>query len=53
MVALLDSLKANHFQLIDYEMAALELVDRKPSHLVNEIRRLFSEVGVQVDDTIV
>ena len=51
--AVLDSLKANRFQLIDEAMATLELGDRKPSHLVNEIQRRFSEVGVKVDDTIV
>ena len=51
--AVLESLKANRFQLIDEAMSALELGDRKPSHLVNEIQRRFSEVGVKVDDTIV
>ena len=49
----LESLKANRFQLIEEAMSTLNLGERKPSHLVTEIRRKFSEVGVQVDDTIV
>ena len=51
--AVLDSLKANRFELIDRAMAALELGDRKPSHLVTEIKRRFSDVGIDVEDTIV
>ena len=52
-LSVLDSLKANRHQLIEEAMAAMELGDRRPSQLVNEIRRRFSEVGVHVDDTIV
>jgi hypothetical protein len=52
-VAVIDSLKANRFELIERAMAALELGDRKPSQLVIEIQRRFSEVGIEVDETIV
>jgi len=47
------SLKANKHQLIEQAMSALELGDKKPSQLVNEIKRRFREINVTPDDTII
>jgi len=49
----INSLKANKHQLIEEAMAALELGDKRPSQLVNEIRRRFVDIGVTPEDTII
>lgn len=51
--AVLDNLRANRFQLIEDALAAIDLGDRRPSQLVMDIKRRFSDVGLKADDAIV
>lgn len=51
--AVLESLRANKHQLIEDALAAVELGDKRPSQLVNDIKRRFADVGLKVDDAIV
>lgn len=51
--AVIEMLRANRHQRIEEALAAVELGDRRPTQLVSDIRRRFSEVGLQVDDSIV
>jgi len=50
---ILDGLKENKHTLIDKALSAIELGDRRPTQLVNEIKRRFSEIGLPIDDNIV
>ena len=34
-------------------MSAMELGDKRPSQLVNEVKRRFSEIGLKADDKII
>lgn len=51
--SVLEALRANRHQRIEEALAAVELGDRRPSQLVTDIKRRFSEVGLQVDDSII
>ena len=51
--AVLSNLKKNRHQLIEEALATVELGDRRPSQLVNDIQRKFKDVGLAPDDTIV
>lgn len=51
--AVTEMLRANRHQRIEEALAAVELGDRRPTQLVTDIRRRFTEVGLQVDDSIV
>ena len=51
--SVLDNLRANKFQLIEDALAAVELGDRRPSQLVLDIKRRFSDVGLTADDAVV
>jgi len=50
--AVLNSLKANKHELITQALATVELGDKKPTQVVLEMKRRFSEVGIPADDTI-
>lgn len=49
----LNSLKANKHQLIDEALSTIQLGDKRPSQLVVEIKRRFSEIGMTPDDSII
>jgi hypothetical protein len=51
--AVLDSLRANKFQLIEDALAAVELGDKRPSQLVLDIKRRFTDVGLTADDAVI
>ena len=51
--AVLDGLKANRHQLIEQALAAVELGSRRPTQLVNDIRKRFVEIGLKPDDNII
>jgi len=50
---ILSNLKANKHVLIQQALNTIELGDRRPSQLVAEITRRFSEIGLKPDDSIV
>lgn len=51
--AVLDNLSANKHHLIEQALSALELGDKRPTQLVSEIKRRFSDIGLTADDTII
>ena len=48
--AVIKHLKANSHELIERALSAMELGDKRPSQLVNEVKRRFSEKGLKVYD---
>jgi len=51
--SIIESLKANKHQMIEEALSALSLGEKRPTQLVVEIKRKFSDIGLQVDDAIV
>jgi len=51
--AVLDSLTANKHQLIEQALSAVELGNKRPTQLVVEIKRRFTEIGLTPDETII
>ena len=51
--AVISYFTANKHQLIEKALSAIELGDKRPTQLVNEIRRRFSEIGLKADDSII
>jgi len=49
----IDSLKANHHQLIEEALSAVELGDKRPTQLVVEIKRKFADIGITPDEAII
>jgi len=49
----LESLKENKHKLIEHALAKVSLGDRRPSQLVAEIQRNFSEIGLAAEETII
>lgn len=50
---ILRSLKANKHLLIEQALSRIELGDKRPTQLVLDIKRRFTEVGMQVDESII
>ena len=51
--AVLDSLKANHHQLIEEALSAVESGDKRPTQLVVEIKRRFADFDITPDEAII
>ena len=51
--AVLASLKPNQHELIDQALRGIELGDKRPTQMVGEIRRRFSDIGLEVEEKIV
>lgn len=51
--SVLDSLRANRFQLIEEALASIELGSRRPAQFVLDVKRRFSEVGLKADDAVI
>lgn len=51
--AVLASLRANRFQLIEEALASMQLNDRRPAQFVIDIKRRFAEVGLKADDDVI
>jgi len=51
--AVLTSLKANKYDLIEKALSSIELADRKPSQILIEIKRRFADIGLTPDDAII
>jgi len=49
----LNNLKENKHLLIDKALSAMELGDKRPSQLVCEIKRRFTDIGITIDESIV
>ena len=49
----LGSLKPSQHELIDQALRGLELGNKRPTQMVGEIRRRFSDIGLKVDEKIV
>jgi len=50
---ILKSLKANKHLLIDKALSVVELGDKRPSQLVNDIKRRFLDISITPDDNII
>ena len=51
--AVLTSLKPNQHELIDQALRGVELGNKRPTQMVGEIRRRFSDIGLEVEEKIV
>ena len=51
--AILASLRANRFQLIEEALASVQLNDRRPAQFVIDIKRRFAEVGLKADEAVI
>jgi len=51
--SVLSSLKANKHELIERALSSIDLNDRRPSQVLVEIKRRFSEIGLTPDETII
>jgi len=51
--AVINYLKANKHQLIETALSAIELGDKRPSQLVNAVKKRFAEIGLKADDAII
>ena len=51
--AVLTSLKPNEHELIDQALRGVELGNKRPTQMVGEIRRPFSDIGLEVEEKIV
>jgi len=49
----LNSLRENKHSLIEKALSAVELGDRRPTQLVTEIKRRFTDIGLPIDDNII
>ena len=50
---MVDSLKANHHQLIEKALSAVELGDKRPAQLVVEIKKRFADIRITPDQAII
>ena len=46
-------LKANSHELMERAVSAMELRNKQPSQLVNEVKRRFLEIGLKAEDKII
>ena len=51
--AILDSLRANRFLLIEEALSTMQLNDRRPAQFVADIKRRFAEVGLKADEAVI
>jgi len=51
--AILTSLRANRFQLIEEALASVQLNERRPAQFVIDIKRRFAEVGLKADEAVI
>ena len=51
--SILEGLKTNRHQLIEQALAAAELGCKRPTQLVNEIKKRFCDIGLTPDETII
>ncbi|MEL6607085.1 MAG: hypothetical protein AAFP88_02425 [Bacteroidota bacterium] len=51
--SLIESLKANKHQMIEEALSSMSLSGKRPTQLIVDIKRKFSDIGLTVDDAIV
>lgn len=51
--AVLLSVKPNQHELIDQALRGVELGDKRPTQMVSEIRRRFSQIGLEAEEKII
>jgi len=49
----LENLKGNKHQLIDQALSAVSLNGKRPTQIINEIRRRFADVNISADDALI